>query len=262
MLTQPGSLVQRSAIAAALAAALLTPACHAPVPLTTLDGVLAGTTTVRVANHLEEPAELDRIVITVDGATLPLAAMPPPGGDTALVDALRLAPGEHVIAVRVTARAPGGEVLVAASQQTFQVERGAAAIGVDVRSASSSLAGPVAVAVTMLGGRMSTPIGAPPPDGKDERCGAMLPIPRALCRASIDLEDATRRNDVVVALCVRDKLAELRRLWVIGQSKDPESGPLADGRARALAQEAERCIGDVVASPLPDGITVTRVGAR
>ena len=39
------------------------------------------------------------------------------------------------------------------------------------------------------------------------------PIPRALCRAAFDLDEANRHSDVVTSLCLRDKLAELRSHW-------------------------------------------------
>jgi hypothetical protein len=253
--------LQLSALGVALA---LMGCAGAPKPLTSLDGVREGTTTLRVRNNVVA-GELERLSIDVDGEPLPLSALPPAGGDPATVGSLRLSPGAHSIAVRATARRAGGEVIVVGAHEPFLIERGASAIGVDVRSATDAgplgASAPVAVNLTMRGGRLSPALGAPPPDGKDQHCAGLLPIPRALCRAAFDLDEANRHSDVVTSLCLRDKLAELRRLAVIGESGRAENVALAEARATALSRLAERCVGDVVASPAPDGVTVTRAGS-
>jgi hypothetical protein len=234
-----------------------------------LEGVAAGTTAVRVSNDVDE-GELDRLTIMVDDETMPLSALPPAGGDPATVGSLRLPPGAHSIAVRATARR-SGEVIVVGAHQPFLVQRGPSVIGVNVRSAPhSSGTSPVIVSLTMLGGRLAPDIGMPPPDGIDEQCATLEPIPRAMCRAAFDLAEANRKNDVVTSLCLRDKLAELRKLAVGTLPAPPstaegappldgvDSAGLADSRAAALSRLAERCVGDIVASPAPDSVVVTR----
>ena len=84
-------------------------------------------------------------------------------------------------------------------------------------------------------------IGAPPLDGKDERCAALQPIPRALCRAAVDLEEATRRNDVAAAYCVRDKIAEMRRLGVT-----PHISQNTKGRRSAIDGRTTRHAGHAI----------------
>jgi hypothetical protein len=234
-----------------------------------LEGVAAGTTAVRVSNNVDD-GELDRLTIMVDGETMPLSTLPPAGGDPATVGSLRLPPGAHSIAVRATTRR-SGEVIVVDAHQPFRVQRGPSVIGVNVRSATgASASSPVAVNLTMLGGRLAPDIGAPPPDGIDEQCATLEPIPRAMCRTAFDLAEANRKNDVVAALCLRDRLAELRKLSVGTLPAPPAGTPgappldgvdsagLADSHATALSRLAERCVGNLVASPPPDSVVVTR----
>jgi hypothetical protein len=66
----------------------------------------------------------------------------------------------------------------------------------------------------------------------------------------------------VAALCVRDKLAEMRKLAVIGESGKPENVALAEARVGFLARQVDRCAGPPPAATAPDGVTVTRLGAR
>jgi hypothetical protein len=237
-----------------------------------LAGLAPGTTTLRIANHVGAPNELDRITIAVDGENVPLTSLPPEGAAPATIGALRLKPGPHHIAVRAKARAPNSEVLVVGAQQPFHLSRGPSAITIDVRSAAADRpneapvtlrtarerSATIAVSLSILGGVMAPEIGAAPPDEKDERCGALLPIPRALCRAAVDLDEATRKNDVVAALCVRDKIAEMRKLAIIGESGLGDSPALAEAQVAQLAKQVEQCVGDVVASPASDGLTVKR----
>ncbi len=233
----------------------------APTPLT-LNGLHAGTTTVRITNNVTAPGQLDRVTIVVDGEVLPLSSVPPDGGAAAVVASLHLAPGSHSLSVRARARAPGSEVIVVGAQQPFLIERGPAAISVDVRSATgastASDASPIAVSLVILGGRMAPDIGVAPPSEKDERCATLLPIPRALCRAAVDLDDATRKNDIVAALCVRDKLVEMRKLALIGESGKGDSVAMAEAQVTELSAKVELCAADVLSTPAPDGVTVTR----
>jgi hypothetical protein len=215
-----------------------------------------GTTTLRVTNHVSGPEVLEGVHVDVDGEPLSLSAVPPPGGAPAVLGSLRLAPGPHTLSVRARARGPGAAVVVVGAQQPFLVERRAAGITIDVwsRAPGAMAAEPLAVSVAVLGGRTAPEIGAPPLDGKDERCAALQPIPRALCRAAVDLEEATRRNDVAAAYCVRDKITEMRRLALVGDVAEIEVG--------RLVQLVDRCGGEAVAAPQPDGLTVIRPGAR
>jgi hypothetical protein len=244
-----------------VALGLLTAGCGGALgSLGSLDGLAPGTTTLRIANHVAAPGQIDGVTIVVDGETVPLSSIPPDGGDAATVASLHLSPGSHSIAVRAKAHAPGSEVVVVGAQLPFLIERGPAAITVDVRSstagASAASASPVAVALTILGGRMTPDFGVVPSDDKDERCATLLPIPRALCRAAVDLDGATRKNDIVAALCVRDKLVEMRKLAIIGEAGKADSVGMAEAQVAQLSRQVELCAGDVVVSTGPDGLTV------
>ena len=237
---------------------------------TSLAGLSEGTTAVRVQNHLASPAELDRITIVVDGEIVPLSAIPPEGGDVATVAVLHLAPGSHTIAIRIRAHAPSGEVIVVGAQQPFLVQDGPAAIGVDVRTAGKEArrgptavdeATPVVISLAIQGGRMAPEIGDALPDEKDARCAQLLPIPRALCRAAVDLDEATRKNDISAALCVKDKLAEMRKLALVNESGKGDGPALAEAQVVAISRQVELCIGQG-ASPAPDGVTVIPPRAR
>ncbi len=179
---------------------------------------------------------------------------------------LRLSPGPHSIAVRARARAqvPGSEVIVVSAQQPFLVQRGPAAITVDVRSAvaEANTTTPVALALTIVGGRMAPDFGVTPSDDKDERCAGLLPIPRALCRAAVDLDEATRKNDVTATLCVHDKLLEMRKLAVIGETSEGDTVRMAEAQIAQLSRRVELCTAELLATPLPDGLTVTRPRTR
>jgi hypothetical protein len=243
----------------ALGLGLLSAGCGAsPRAPTSLAGLRAGTTTIRVANDVSAPDELDGLTIAVDGEPLPLSTVPRAGGDAATVASLGLAPGAHSISVRARAHV-SGDVVVVGAQQPFLVERGPAAITVGVRSTQPAKVG---VTLAILGGRTAPELGEAPSDDKDERCASLLPIPRAMCRAAVDLEQAARNNDVVAALCVRDKLDEMRKLAVIGESGKGDSIAMAEAQAARLSHQVDLCGGSSVVSLGPDGVTVTKLDRR
>lgn len=253
------------ALARSLGTALLLTGCAASSSLAGLGPGTPGTTVVRVTNHVAAPGELDRLVIMVDGEPVALASIPPQGA-AAVIARLHLRPGAHTIAVRAKGRGPGSEIIVVGAQQPFHVGAAAAAITIDVSSGSgdarsSHSASPVAVSLAIQGGRMAPEFGVAPADDKDERCAGLLPIPRAMCRAAVDLDEASRRNDIVAALCVRDKLVEMRRLAIIGDASKGDAVAMAEAEVASLSRQVELCGGDVVA-PRPDGVTVTPPSRR
>ena len=246
-----------SAALAPLALALLAGCDGMHGARSALDGLEPGTTAIRVTNHVAAPGQLDRVTVTVDGEPLGLSSIPPQGAEPAVIARLHLKPGAHTIAVRGVAlkrRGPDREIIVVGSQQPFHVGVAPAAITVDVRSgpADAAASSPVAVSLAIQGGRLAPDFGAAPADDKDERCAGLLPIPRAMCRAAVDLDEASRKNDVVAALCVRDKLVEMRRLATIA-----DSGVASETEAEValLSHQIELCGGEVT-TPRPDGLTV------
>jgi hypothetical protein len=112
----------------------------------------------------------------------------------------------------------------------------------------------------MRGGQMAPAFGAAPPDDKDARCAPLRPIPRALCRAAVDLAEAAKRDDVKSTLCVQDKLSEMRKVAQIADTASSETASLSEQQVLHLSREVDRCIGAAVLIA-PDGVTVTRPGA-
>jgi hypothetical protein len=209
-----------------------------------------GTTTILIENQVASPDELDRVLVTIDDAVVPLSALPPRGEEPAALTALRLAPGPHTISVRAATHGAGDDRAVVAAAQTFHVAAAAASIGIAVRSRPErGVDGRIAVELKMHGGHMAAELGAAGQESQSERCDPLQPTPRALCRAANDLDAAARRNDLVGVLCVRDKLTTMRQLAAIGAT--------ADSHVLALSREIDRCVRtDVIGGP--DGTTVTR----
>jgi hypothetical protein len=133
-----------------------------------------------------------------------------------------------------------------------------AAIAVDVTSqgAAAEAGERARVRLAMRGGKLVEDVGEALPEGKDARCAPLEPVPRALCRAAADLDEAARRNDIVGVLCVRDRLTEMRQLGQIHAGARGDAAEEAAMRVARLAAEVERCAGDVNIGP--DGVTVTR----
>jgi hypothetical protein len=221
-----------------------------------------GTTTILVENHVSSPDALDRLLIAVDGADLPLSSLPPPEENPLAVALLRLPPGPHTIAIRATARGIGQGLVVVAAQQLFHVAEAPAAINVHVRSRGEATVTEerIAVDLRMRGGQMAPAFGAALPDEKEERCAPLRPIQRALCRAAVDLDQAAKRDDIKRTFCVQDKLFEMRRLAQIADAATSETVSLSEQQMQKLSGEVDLCIGDT-AIIAPDGVTVTRPGA-
>jgi hypothetical protein len=248
--------------AAALGLGLLTGGCAGAGAGLSLAGLAPGTTAIRVANHVAAPDELDRVIIAIDGEAVPFSAVPPPGQDPAIVTALRLRPGAHTITVRAVARGPRGEsTAIALAQQAFHVTGGAVAILVDVQSPGAA-PGPgsgerVMVGLAIRGGALGPAFGAAPPEDKDERCAPLLPVPRAICRAAVDLDAASRRNDAAAVSCVQTKLGEMRRLALIAETSGGDAGAMVEREVVHLSAQADACIGSLLGGP--DGTKVIKV---
>ena len=209
-----------------------------------------GTTTILVENQVASPDELDRLLVTIDDATVPLSTLPPRGEVPSALTALRLAPGAHTISVRAATHGAGDDRAVVAAAQTFHVAAAAASIGIAVRSRpEGSVDGRIAVEMKMRGGHMAASLDVARPESQAERCAPLLPTPGALCRGANALDAAARRNDLVQVLCVRDKLTTMRQLAAIG--------PTADAEVFALSRAIDRCIGNDIIGGM-DGTTVTK----
>jgi hypothetical protein len=221
-----------------------------------------GTTTLRLVNHLDPPAEMDRLLVAVDGMPVPLTAIPPPGAAPIAITTLRLPPGDHTLSARAVAKRPGvagDETMVVGTQLTFHVGAAPAGLTIDVFTGTGQE--PIGVALGMQGGALAPELGDAPADNTTERCAPLRPVERALCQAAADLDDANRSRDVVRGLCIRDRLGEMRSLSLIAMGTQgaasppaydrpgrPEGDPavLAAGKIARLSLEIDRCGGQVV----------------
>ncbi len=231
------------------AALLLFTGC-APTSGVSVAGLEPGTTAIRVQNHVTDGDVLDKITLTIDGQTLPLATIPPPGEAPIGVPALRLAPGQHTITVRAMGRS-NGTIVVALAQQVFYLKGGPAAILVDVKPNKEER---IAVDLSMGGGALGPAFGAAPLQDKDARCAPLLPIPKAICRAAVDFDEAARRRDIAAVMCVQEKLGEMRRLGIVAETSDRETTEMIERSVGKLSVETDACIGDLRAPQ--DGIRV------
>jgi hypothetical protein len=215
-----------------------------------------GTTTILVENQTKAPDQFDRLLVTIDGVTVPLATLPPRDEQPTALTALRLPPGPHTLSVHVTTHSAADARAVVTAAQTFHVAAAAASIGIAVRSRpADSPEGRIAVDLTMHGGHMTAALDAGPAETVAERCAPLQPAPRALCRAASDMDEAARRNDLISVLCIRDKLTTMRQLAAIGATAEPQ--------VLALSRAIDRCVrNDVVGGA--DGTTVIKapVSAR
>lgn len=246
-------------LALGLGLGLLVAGCGAPSRLP-LSARQPGTTTILVANHLGQADEIDHLRVSIDETLLPLSTVPPRSEIAAALGSLRLPPGPHTISVRVTTHGRDGGVAVVDARQIFHVGESASEIDIDLRNRMEpgEQDARIAVDLSMVGGHMNPELGAGPPEGKDARCAPLQPIPRALCRAAADLDEASKRNDLVSVLCIRDKLGEMRKISLIGETSTSTVAGLATRRVQDLAKEIDRCVGDVVVGA--DGLTVIRPG--
>jgi hypothetical protein len=259
--------LRRSIAAIGLGALLSVGAgCGASNAGLSVTGLSPGTTAIRVANHVDDSYALERVVISVDGEAVPLSSVPPRGEAPAIVTALRLRPGAHTITVRAVARGKVDGSVVSLAHQSFHLAAGPAAILVDVRSSprSDTRAAPasadggdrVAVDLSIRGGSLGPAFGAAPAEDKDERCAPLLPIPRAICRAAVDLDAATRRRDAAAATCVQNKLGEMRRLALVAETSDSATGTMIEEEVTRLSGQADVCVGNLFGGP--DGTRIIR----
>jgi hypothetical protein len=232
--------------------------------------VEAGTTTVLLANRVDPPFRLERVVLDVDGQRMPLSTVPPAGAEPATLARLRLAPGEHTLQVLASAAGPGGgdgaTIATLRTAQSFQIGEAPARVSVRLSMASASAsAGASAgagngaprdeagarqldVAFQMHGGELATPVGQLGAAG-DDRCKRLEPARRAVCRAETFVARARERRDLAVLGCSLDALATMRTLAAALEdarragdpAPDAEVIRSAEDRLVVLAHEIEKC---------------------
>jgi hypothetical protein len=219
-------------------------AARAPMP---------GEAALRIVNDVGGDYEVGQLNLTIDGAALPVTAIPAHKGDAPTVIVIRLPAGEHsfeahaivtendthdrvvvctqqsvragatpgVVTVRVYTRAP-----VAKDRE---LARGAGAVGRDDKEDRVALDIQLASAGSEAGPSV-------------DACGTKAPVDRAICRAAAQLDRAARANDVVLTLCVRDRLTEMRRLADLKATSSGDNAPAVDRKVVALEQQVNACV--------------------
>lgn len=242
--------IRAGALAAALA---LAAGCGGAAA--TAGGVRPGATALWIVNRIDAPCELVGVMMAVGAETVRLMPAPPRSVEPVLIADLLLAPGEHVVAARVSARCASGgaepETIVVGTQQVLRLER-PAVITADLASRAGAGAGErwLTVRLSARGGVLLPEAGVA---DREQVCADVRATRKALCRAEADLALATGRKDIVWALCVRDQLGELRAavdLYDAVQARvDEEAKTLAAARVDALEGRVKRC----ASGAFPDG---------
>lgn len=213
-----------------------------------------GTTTVMLANRVEPPFRLERVVLDVDGQRMPLSAVPPAGAGEATLARVRLPPGQHTLQVLASAAGPGGgdgaTVATLRTAQAFHVGDAPARVSVHLSTRDEGGSRQLDAAFRMLGGELAAPLGqlAPSAPG-DDRCKTLPPPRRAVCRAETLVGRARERKDLAVIGCALEPLADMRSLNAAlddarrtgHTGEDAEVIRTGEERLVALGREVERC---------------------
>lgn len=245
MLATHPDVTRASRLAAALPALALLAGCAGPARAPGRPGE----TLILLENRVAGSCQLTWANARVDERALGLITITPPGDKPATLDRPVLSPGEHTITIAASASCStlGGSPppVLSVTQPVYMGKDG----GKITVSLSISREAGLAASFTVAGGQVL----APRADGGEVDCRARQPMDWAICRTEAALARAHQRHDVVLMLCLSDKLREMRLL--AGTSGPPAKGAApadstfgdiesdAAKRVLSLASEAERCIG-------------------
>ena len=212
-----------------------------------------GEATLRIVNDVSDAYEVGQLNLAIDGAALPVTAIPAHKGDAPAMILIKLPPGEHSFEAHaiVTENDTHDRVVVCTQQN---VRAGATPGVVTVRIYSRP---PVAKDRELARGA-----GAVGPEDRDDRvaldiqlasagseagpsvdaCGTKAPVDRAICRAAAQLDRAAKANDVVLTLCVRDRLTEMRRLADLNATSSGDNTAAVDRKVVLLEQQVNACV--------------------
>lgn len=212
-----------------------------------------GSTAILLSNRVDGDCELTWTSTRVDEHELDLMTIAPPGAPPSSLARPILAPGPHTIAISASAtcKTNKGEkpAVLQVTQQVYMGKDGGQVLIAIERDGESAAA--IKASFDVQGGHIS----APRADGEDVNCRARLPMDRAICRTEAALARARARRDVVLTLCISDKLKEMTLVkgtltppGVSGEAAlDPAvRGVAEDAEARvvSLANEADSCLGE------------------
>lgn len=249
-------MIRATATATALLGAALLLGCAGPAR----SPGPPGSTAILLSNRVDGDCELTWASTRVDDHPLDLMTIAPPGAPPASLARPILAPGPHTVSISASAscKTDKGEkpAVLQVTQQVYMGKNGGEILVAIERDGASAAA--IKAAFTVEGGHVE----APRADGDDVDCRSRLPMDRAICRTEAALARAHARKDVVLSLCISDKLKEMNlvkgTLTPVGATgaaaQDPAMAGLtedAEARVVSLANEADSCLGDELMTDTP-----------
>lgn len=262
-------VIRASHFAAVLVAPAILAGCGAPAR----SPGLPGSTAILLENRVDGDCDLSWASARLDERSLDLVTIAPPGARPAPLARPILAPGQHTLSISASAscKTKAGEqpAVLSVTQQIYMGKDG----GQITISLAPDKDAPAALKASfdVQGGQVL----APRADGQEVDCRSRIPMDWAICRTEASLARAHKNRDVVLSLCISDKLKEMRLVkgtlepGALGVA--PESAMARDlsamlptdvaedatHRVLALAREADYCIGAETMSE--SGVFIERV---
>ncbi|MBK8251314.1 MAG: hypothetical protein IPK82_01430 [Polyangiaceae bacterium] len=206
-----------------------------------------GATAILLSNQVNGPCQLTWANANVDGRSLERTTIAPPGAPPASLERPVLAPGQHVITLTAAASCEGKDqgAVLTFSQPVYMRNQGGA-ITIQISGNQNTPSG-LEAKLTIEGGELLNPRA----DGGELNCRGRMPMDSAICRTEAALGRARSQRDLVLTLCLSEKLREMRVIADTTQGQKTEATDLAlagqqdsaVARVLVLAREAESCIG-------------------
>lgn len=210
-----------------------------------------GSTVILLENKVAEPCQLSWANVRVDDRPVRLMTIAPPGAKPAPLDRPVLKPGPHTISISATASCvtkDSDEPAVTQITQPIYMGKDGGSVTISVAQRGTGSA--IEATFTVDGGHLLDPRA----DGGDVNCASREPMDRAICRTEATLAHAHEKRDVVLVMCVSEKLREMRVLSATVSTEtlapakdDPAIRGVREGveeRVVALGLEADHCIGE------------------
>lgn len=259
-------VIRASHLAALFAPAILA-GCGAPARAPGLPG----STAILLENRVDGDCDLTWANARLDERALDLVTIAPPGARPAPLARPILAPGPHTLSISASAacktKSAEQPAVLTVTQQIYMGKDG----GQITVSLAPDKDSPTALKASfeVQGGHVL----APRADGQEVDCRSRMPMDWAICRTEGSLARARQKRDIVLTLCIADKLNEMRLVkgtlepGALGapSKEDPREtsalrapvaprdmqgmlptdvGEDATHRVLALAREADYCIGE------------------
>ncbi|MEZ4313592.1 MAG: hypothetical protein R3F14_36690 [Polyangiaceae bacterium] len=209
-----------------------------------------GTTLVLLENRVESPCDLTFASAQLDETQLERSIIAPPGSPPAILERKVLRSGPHMVSITATAACSGADpgAVLQFAQPVYTRTFGTSITIVLTRDAAAPSG--LAASLKVEGGEVLSPRA----DGGEVNCFGRMPVDRAICRTEGALARARANRDVVLTLCISEKLREMRLATeTLSTSPAPSSAPQDPAlqeqeesvarRVLTLASEADQCIG-------------------